>query len=300
MNINTISHKKTIIITAIIFISASYISYSKNNSPKFFWEIRSNTATVYLLGSIHIGKESYYPMADVIEDAYQKSDYLVGEIDMENATIEDLMSKALFTGSTTLKSTLKEENYLFLKHFFDSVGIMSMMYDRFKPWYAIVMYQGLNLSSENDISNEYGVDIYFQNKAREDGKEILEIESVGEQIDYLIKMGDYADEIIEMERQNTETNTSIETHNLMDAWERGDEKALLKYFLDIDDNYPQMQQLMLQLIDERNIKMTKKIEEYLATDKIYFVVVGAGHTIGENGIIKLLEKSNKYKIKRKQ
>ncbi|HOV92020.1 MAG TPA: TraB/GumN family protein [Candidatus Kapabacteria bacterium] len=299
MQINIIFHKKTIIITAIIFIIANYTGYSKNNSPKFFWEIRSNTATVYLLGSIHVGKESYYPMADVIEDAYKKSDYLVGEIDMENASIEDLMSKALFTGSATLKSTLKQENYLFLKHFFDSVGIMPMMYDRFRPWYAIVMYQGLNISSQNDISNEYGVDVYFQNKARADSIPILEIESVGEQIDYLIKMGDYADEIIEMERQNTDKDMSIETHNLMEAWERGDENALMKYFLDVDENFPKLQDLMLQLIDERNIKMAEKIEEYLASDKTYFVVVGAGHTIGENSIINLLKKTNKYKIEKK-
>ncbi|HRT68185.1 MAG TPA: TraB/GumN family protein, partial [Bacteroidota bacterium] len=284
-------------IFTLIFTNLNAISSDKGT--QFFWEIRSNTATVYLLGSIHIGKESYYPMADVIENAFKKSDYLVGEINMENATIEDLMSKALFTGDSTLKSTLKDENYQFLKHFFDSVGIMSMMYDRFRPWYAIVMYQGLNISSQNDISNEYGVDVYFQNKARSDSIPILEIESVSEQIDYLIKMGNYADDIIEMERQNTEKDVSIETHNLMEAWEKGDEKALMKYFIDVDENFPKMQELMMQLIDERNVKMTKKIEEYLASDKTYFVVVGAGHTIGENSIINLLKKTNKYKIEKK-
>ena len=299
MNINKNSHKKTIIITAIIIIIANYISYSKDNSPKFFWEIRSNTATVYLLGSIHIGKESYYPMADVIEDAYKKSNYLVGEIDMENVTIDDLMSKALFTGSGNLKSTLKQENYLFLKHFFDSVGLMPTMYDRFKPWYAIVMYQGLNINTENDISNEYGVDLYFQNKARMDSLPILEIETVADQIYYLMKLGDYADDIIEMERESTGNQGNIEMQNLMDAWERGDEQALMKYFIDVDENYHKMRELMQQLIDERNIKMTKKIEGYLATNKTYFVVVGAGHPIGEKGIINLLKKTNTYKIERK-
>lgn len=299
MYLNRNFHKKTIIITAIIIIIANYISYSKDNSPKFFWEIRSNTATVYLLGSIHIGKESYYPMADVIEDAYKKSDYLVSEIDMENVTIDDLMSKALFTGSGNLKSTLKQENYLFLKHFFDSVGLMPMMYDRFKPWYAIVMYQGLNINTDNDISNEYGVDLYFQNKARIDSLPILEIETVADQIYYLMKLGDYADDIIEMEQESTGNQGNIEMQNLMDAWERGDEQALMKYFIDVDENYPKMRELMQQLIDERNIKMTKKIEEYLATNKTYFVVVGAGHPIGEKGIINLLKKTNKYKIERK-
>ena len=293
------SSLKIVLLPMIALMIASSFCNAKDKGTQFFWEIRSDSATVYLLGSIHVGKESFYPMADVIENAYNKSDYLVGEINLENAGIEDLMQKALFTGPTTLQSVLKEENYQFLKHFFDSVGILPMMYDRFKPWYAIVMYQGMNMGSETDISNDYGVDVYFQNKANRDKKEILELETTKEQIDYLIKMGDYADDIIEMEREGSSSNTAIETHNLIEAWERGDEKSLMKYFIDVDDNFPKLRDLMIQLVDERNVKMTQKIEEYLKTGKTYFVVVGAGHPIGENGIIELLKKTNKYKIKRK-
>jgi uncharacterized protein YbaP (TraB family) len=35
--------------------------------------------------------------------------------------------------------------------------------------------------------------------------------------------------------------------------------------------------------------MAEKIEEFLADDEIYFVVVGAGHLVGENGLINLLK-----------
>ena len=35
--------------------------------------------------------------------------------------------------------------------------------------------------------------------------------------------------------------------------------------------------------------MVDKIEGFLENDEIYFVVVGAGHLVGENGIINLLE-----------
>ena len=36
--------------------------------------------------------------------------------------------------------------------------------------------------------------------------------------------------------------------------------------------------------------MTKKIEAYLATDKTYFVITGAGHMVGAEGIVELLRK----------
>ena len=42
--------------------------------------------------------------------------------------------------------------------------------------------------------------------------------------------------------------------------------------------------------------MTKKIEEYLTAKRTYFVVVGAGHLVGDKGIIELLKAKKKYKI----
>jgi hypothetical protein len=53
------------------------------------------------------------------------------------------------------------------------------------------------------------------------------------------------------------------------------------------------------LLYKRNIEMAEKIEKYILDDKKYFVVLGAGHYIGEKSIIEILEKTNKYIIQRK-
>jgi hypothetical protein len=39
---------------------------------------------------------------------------------------------------------------------------------------------------------------------------------------------------------------------------------------------------------DRNIAMTGKIEDLLKTGKSYFVVVGAGHLVSEEGIVQQL------------
>ena len=44
-----------------------------------------------------------------------------------------------------------------------------------------------------------------------------------------------------------------------------------------------------KLIYERNRSMASKIEDYLKTKETYFVVVGAGHLVGSQGIIELLK-----------
>ena len=44
------------------------------------------------------------------------------------------------------------------------------------------------------------------------------------------------------------------------------------------------------LLDDRNVAMAKKVRRYLKDAKrTYFVVVGAGHLVGEKGLVALLE-----------
>ena len=53
-----------------------------------------------------------------------------------------------------------------------------------------------------------------------------------------------------------------------------------------------MQSLFVKLFDERNKQMATKIEDLLRTEKTYFVVVGAGHLVGKNGLLQLLGKNH--------
>ncbi|MCK4705950.1 MAG: TraB/GumN family protein, partial [Gammaproteobacteria bacterium] len=47
----------------------------------------------------------------------------------------------------------------------------------------------------------------------------------------------------------------------------------------------------------RNVKMTGSIKSYLKQKGRYFVVVGAGHLIGDKGIVQLLQNAG-YRITR--
>jgi len=47
--------------------------------------------------------------------------------------------------------------------------------------------------------------------------------------------------------------------------------------------------IVVKLFDERNMRMTSKIEGYLNSSGSYFVIVGAGHLVGKRGIVELLK-----------
>jgi hypothetical protein len=51
-----------------------------------------------------------------------------------------------------------------------------------------------------------------------------------------------------------------------------------------------MSSMFEKLIYKRNRDMVTKIEGFLQTKETYFVIVGAGHLVGERGIIELLKK----------
>jgi len=51
---------------------------------------------------------------------------------------------------------------------------------------------------------------------------------------------------------------------------------------------------IVKLFDERNQQIAAKIEPLLKSNEPAFVVVGAGHLIGKNGILKLLEKEGYF------
>jgi len=60
----------------------SAYSYDQKN---FLWKVQSRSATVYLLGSIHFLKEDIYPLHKAIENAYESSNNLVVEANINKS-----------------------------------------------------------------------------------------------------------------------------------------------------------------------------------------------------------------------
>ena len=71
--------------------------------------------------------------------------------------------------------------------------------------------------------------------------------------------------------------------------------------IEIDKNYSENDIKLIKdynkkLIDDRNITMTNKVEEYFKDNKKVFFMVGALHVIGDKGIAKELEQRG-YTVK---
>ena len=94
----------------ILFCASNAIS-----AKSFLWQANSNETTVYLLGSVHMGVPSMYPMPRVIQQAYQNSDVIVVEVN-ENAgnpleVQQTMQMMGMYPGSETIADHVDNTTY---------------------------------------------------------------------------------------------------------------------------------------------------------------------------------------------
>ena len=78
---------------------------------------------------------------------------------------------------------------------------------------------------------------------------------------------------------------------LVDSWKRGDAAALNKLVIEDElAKHPEYRDLHERMFDDRNREMTEKILAMQEQGGTYFVVVGAGHLVGIEGIVAMLER----------
>jgi uncharacterized protein YbaP (TraB family) len=137
------------------------------------------------------------------------------------------------------------------------------------------------------------LDLFLLKKARAANKTILELESFDEQMDVIDndpfdkQLQDLVDLI---HTPNLEDTLKKRTEELIQAYLNQSDKKLHKLIMESDDN----EEFMKKFINERNHNMTKKILSFLPNGGT-FIVVGAGHLAGDEGLVNLL-KTNGYTL----
>ncbi len=281
---------------ALLFISVSVCPADAADRKDFLWKVQSKTTTVYLLGSIHFMKKEFYPLNKRIEDAFDKSTVLAVEANVDDVSkldIQGLMEKAFYPSDDTLEKHVSTETYERVKKEFEAFGIPAWLISKQKPWFLALTLESLELVKLG-FDPDYGIDEHFLSEAS-GKKKIKELESMDYQINLLSGFSDSEQEAFLLSTLKDMNSYEKEIDKLLDAWVSGDTggmESILRESL-IEDKG--MASVYDKLLYERNRNMASKIEGYLKTGETHFVVVGAGHLLGEKGIINLLRQKG-YQI----
>ncbi len=281
-----------IFVSSLLFVQNAFCQSQKS----FLWKIQSEANTVYVLGSLHFAKKEIYPLHQRIENAFDQSDFLVVEAnvnDIGKVDVQKLAGSALYPATDTLAKHLSAETYERVKKETGALGIPVELINKQKPWFlslTLVALESLKLG----FDPEYGIDKYFLKKA-EGKKKILELESFDYQIGLFSNFSDREQELFLIYTLKDLSIMEQELDGMTRAWSTGDTKGMESILTKSLSEDKTLSPIYEKLVYERNKKMASKIENFLKAKETYFVIVGAGHLVGDEGIIELLRKAG-YRI----
>jgi uncharacterized protein YbaP (TraB family) len=254
------------------------------------WELHGKHNTVFLLGSIHVLRPADYPLDPAVMQAYASSKSLVMEINLADMDLEQLqgemMASAMLPEGKSLPEVLGAKRYARAETLAREVGVELSTFDQFAPWFAAEAISQLQLM-QLGFQPTSGVEMYFLERARSDGKSIAGLETVHDQIALFegLSMDAQAEYLVSSLEQAHELPKQVD--DMVHAWQRGDTAWFNDQLRSELGRDPALYQSVLAA---RNRKWIPKIEALLNDDKNYLVIVGTGHLVGRNSVIEMLKK----------
>jgi uncharacterized protein YbaP (TraB family) len=255
------------------------------------WKVSSDTATVYLVGSMHLATPEMYPLPREMEDAFASADTLVVEVNtnkLDQAKLMPLMqTKGMYQGDDTLTANLKKETMQALQQECAKLSLPTAGIEKMKPW-AVGLILELMEIQKLGLDPNLGIDKHFLDLASEKGKTIAELESADFQLNLLAGFDAKMQELSLIATLAEMKNLKGDMTELTDAWIAGDAQAAEAQLDRHIKEHPETAEVDQKLISDRNVPMARKVEAYLKGKGTVFVVAGCFHMIGDKGIVKIL------------
>lgn len=259
----------------------------------FFYEIENKNNKVYMLGSIHIGKSSMYPIDQNIINSLKDSDKIFMEIDLTNQEkLKEMQEKMYYKDGGSLKNDLGEELFARVANIFKDFGMTEDQVNKLKPW---AIYNSLSVDPKGEVATAtYGIESYFLALSLLNNLELGELESVDFQSDllsnfdkesYISMIKNLTDEI----EKNGYKNINAGLNEMLSAWEVGNKNKMISLLS--SDGDEASEKFNEALLSERDKNMAKKIDAMLKEDgeNTYFILVGAAHLVPENSVTGILK-----------
>jgi uncharacterized protein YbaP (TraB family) len=280
--------------TAPVYVPVKPVPAIGGSVNGLMWKATSPTTTVYLVGSIHLASADLYPLPQAMEDAFQKASVLVVEVDMTSVDSMKMLSvtasDGIYRNGDSLWNHVSERTKDLVTAFCTEHGLDPALFSRFKPWLATLTLSTMAMSRAG-LKPEYGIDLHFLNKAK-GVKRIEQLESANQQIRMLSQIPE-----AEAERGLAEAVENFDrlgrtANELKASWRRGDAGTLGVQLASEFQSSPGTEKKMF---GERNPRMAAAVEQYLQGSEPIFVVVGAGHLVGKDGVVAILQRKG-YKV----
>lgn len=276
-------------LVACLVVAAAPLA-AESAHPVPVWHVRGVQNDIYLLGSLHLLRESDYPIPSAIYDAYDDADRLIMEIDMDDidpiATQVMISELGMIQDGRELRDLMGSRLYSKAEAYAEEIGIPLDMLANVEPWFAAITVDNLNILRLG-FDPAHGIEMHLMQKARSDGKEITGFETERQQMELLDNLSLKAQRALLIQSLAEGVEIEAVMDDLIRAWRYGDMSYLDEYLL---AEMRKDRELFRVLVVDRNKAWAVRIEKLLRERDNYLIVVGAAHLAGRDGVPSLLDR----------
>jgi uncharacterized protein YbaP (TraB family) len=246
--------------------------------------------TLYLLGSVHMGSEPDFDLGPQVDDAWQRADELVVEVDLDGLQAQEIASLTRLYGTLepplTLRSVLSGQTLGQLDAWSALRGLDPASLAHYKPWFVSFTIVQVELQHAG-YDAAHGVDRYFMTRAA-GRKPVVALETVASQLQVMDRLPASLQELMLRDALARVDQFPDETAKLLEAWRRGDERQLEALVFQPLEEFPELGVFYDLVFFQRNVSMARRLAELGSEAKTRFVVIGTGHLLGAQGVPALL------------
>jgi len=273
------------------FISALLMACSlASQAETSVWKVNKGNETVYIGGTVHLLRSTDFPLPDEFDIAYRNSDRVFFETDMtalsDPSTQQKLAIAMMAEPNHTIDKLLAPET---LEQLADAATKRGLDLNALMPFKASMIMMMLEVSEMQRMGlTVEGVDAYFNDRATQDAIPTDELETLAAQLAFLSKMGEgNEEEFVQLSLRDLDKLEDLYDEIIL-AWRKGDRKQLGALLInDMKQDFPEVYEALLA---ERNSNWLPIIHTMFEEPGTEYVLVGAAHLIGPDGLLQRLEK----------
>jgi uncharacterized protein len=270
----------------------------------FLWEATRGADRVLLLGSIHVGRTDTAAVYSADRSALRDAQVIAFEANVfdAQAALAATQRWAMYPeGGPGLEAHVDAATLARIEKLSTRIGGGVPLCCRMKPWMlanTLVMLEAMRAG----LNPAYGSEAQLYQFALTNGRPIVEIESVDEQLRLFDDAApgvqlDYLRHALEMIESGA---GRAEMERLVGAWGRGDEAAMERLLAEMTGSDRAAQRFVAdRILRGRHPKMVAAIERFAGSGRLHLVVIGALHYFGPDGLLQLL-RGRGYTLKRLQ
>jgi uncharacterized protein YbaP (TraB family) len=258
---------------------------SRAEAASCVWKVSGpNSGTLYLGGSVHALRSTDYPLPAAFNRAFEASTRLALEVDPKFSVkaAKSFMKSGEYPKGDSLKNHVDPRTYDYLRRVFALMKVPEEKFTKLRPWALVLVLWSPGL---HGLSADLGVEGFLERRARANSRPIAGLESDREHAEVFSKLTDRQGEALLLFTFISQGEGTAGHNRLLEAWRNGDVETIARVHRNSFRDLPSFHE---RIIGARNRAWVPKIERFIRSGQTCFVVVGAGHMGGPDGLLALL------------